>query len=155
MQQQPPIIQYIVLLGNREQMPLINIPPSTVVHPLLRNLGNLPQHMMHFIYGCDYHALLLQQCLQIGCNIKFCHPDTKDALLVIPYSENDVYVFLVCTESEQIRQKYINVVNHFVGDNTLIIVEEGTGEVGGLPGNIVDNFNAVWNWFYEFCNSRL
>lgn len=154
MQQQPPIIQYIVLLGNREQMPLTNIPPSTVVHPLLRHLGNLPQHMMHFIYGCNYYALLLQQGQQIGYNIKFCHPDTKDALLMIPYSEDDVYVFLVCTESEQIRQEYINVVSHFVGDNTLIIVEEGTGKVGGLPGNIVDNFNAVWNWFYEFCNSH-
>ena len=43
MQQQPPIIQYIVLLGNREQMPLTNIPPSTVVHPLLRHFGNLPR----------------------------------------------------------------------------------------------------------------
>lgn len=154
MQQQPPIIQYIVLLGNHEKMPFINIPPSTVVHPLLRHLGNLPQHMMHFIYGCDYHALLLQQGRQTGYNIKFSHPDTKDALLMIPYSENDVYVFLVCTESEQIRQEYVKVVNHFVGDNTLIIVEEGTGKVGGLPGNIVDNFTAVWNWFYEFCNSH-
>ena len=82
--------------------------------------------MKHFIYGCDYHVLLLQQGLQVGYNIKFCHPDTKDALLMIRYSENDVYVFLVCTESEQIRQEHVNVVSHFVGDNTLIILEEGT-----------------------------
>lgn len=153
MQKQPPIIQFILLLGNREKMPFINIPPSSLVHPLLRHLGNLPQHMQHFIYGCDYHVLLLQQGLQVGYNIKFCHPDTKDALLMIRYSENDVYVFLVCTESEQIRQEYVNVVSHFVGDNTLIILEEGTGKVGGLPGNVVDNFTAVWHWLQLY--SRL
>ena len=94
MELQPVVIQYMVLLDNRKRMPFYNVPPSTIVHPLLRNLGNLPQHMAHFIYGNDYYAILLKEELQLGYNLKFFHPDTIGTLSSIPYSERDVYVFL-------------------------------------------------------------
>lgn len=66
MKHQPSAIQYIALLDNRQQMLFNNVPPTTIVHPLLRYLGNLPQHMGHFIYGCDYHAIALGNKLQLG-----------------------------------------------------------------------------------------
>lgn len=154
MELQPVIIQYIALLGYREQMPFTNIPPSTIVHPLLRYLGNLPQHMVHFIYGCDYHANLLKEELQLGYNLKFFHPDTIDSLSMIPYSERGVYVFLICTENEQIRQLYAKAIKPFVGDNTLVIVSKDTKDIGGIPNASAAYTEEVWNWFYNYCNSH-
>lgn len=154
MEFQPVGIQYIALLDNRKQMPFNNVPPSTIVHPLLRYLGNLPQHMAHFIYGCDYHAMLLKEGLQLGYNLKFFYPDTIGALSRIPYFKKDVYVFLVCSENEQIRQQYAKAIEPFVGDNTLVIVDKGTRDIGGIPGTIAACAEEVWNWFYDYCNSH-
>lgn len=154
MKYQPSVINYIALLDSRQQMPFTNVPPSTIVHPLLNYLGSLPQHMGHFIYGCDYHAMMLTHKLQLGYNLKFFHPDTIEYLSLIPYSENEVFVFLVCTENEQIRMLYAKEISNFLQENTLFIVASGTKNKGNMSGNIAECGDEVWKWFYDYCHSH-
>lgn len=152
MKHQPSAIQYIALLDNRQQMLFNNVPPTTIVHPLLRYLGNLPQHMGHFIYGCDYHAIALGNKLQLGYNLKFFHPDSIEYLPTINKSENDIFVFLMCTENQLNRNLYAKAITHFSQDNTLIIVAAGTKNIGNIPGTVAECAEEVWKWFYDYCH---
>ena len=53
-----PEICYIALLGPRDYTMFTNVPPMSVVSPMLSYLGNLPQSMFQFIYGVEYYEKL-------------------------------------------------------------------------------------------------
>ena len=147
----PSQICYIALLGERDDMPATNIPPKSVTHPMLRCIGNLPQHMKQFVYGCEYYEESLALGLQLGYKILFVYPDFFHIFDYAHLDVNEVKVFLFCTEDELIRQRYSMYFAKYIDGNTLSIVSNGTRAIGDLPGVVVEYGSyEMWKWFYDY-----
>lgn len=71
-----PQICYIALLGPRDNIMFTNVPPMSVVSPMLFYLGNLPQSMFQFVYGVEYYEKLKHYGLQLGYDLRMVYPDT-------------------------------------------------------------------------------
>lgn len=154
MLQQPSQICYIALLGERDSMPYTNIPPQSITHNMLRYIGSLPQHMAQFVYGCEYYESSLAIGLQWGYKIIFIYPDSVNTINSFPINENEVRIFLFCTENESLRQIYCSYITPLIGQHSLSIVSKGTGTIGSIPGAVADNKDDVWNWFYNYSRTN-
>lgn len=147
---QPEQIYYIVLLGDRDEMPFTNTPPASITHPMLRYIGIFPQDMNHFVYGCEYYENSLVNGLQMGYNMVFLYPDGIQGFDAALIGENNIMVFLFCTENETLRKHYCSFISKCIGEKTLSVVSEGTGDIGAIPGAVADSAYDVWKWFYDY-----
>lgn len=143
-------IYYIVLLGDRDEMPFTNTPPVSITHPMLRYIGNFPQDMYQFVYGWEYYENSLANGLQMGYKMVFLYPDGIQGFDAIPIDENNIMVFLFCTENETLRKHYCSFISKCIGEKTLSIVSEGTKDIGAIPGAVADSAYDVWQWFYDY-----
>lgn len=147
---QPAQICYIALLDERDGMPATNTPPASITHPILRYIGSLPQHMRHFVYGCEYYENSLAAGLQMGHKMVFFYPDSVQVIDNVSIGENEIIVFLFCTENESLRKHYCSFISKYIGENTLSIVSKGTGTIGAIPGAVADSGSDIWKWFYDY-----
>ncbi|MBQ8969280.1 MAG: CHAT domain-containing protein [Bacteroidaceae bacterium] len=145
----PSIIHYIALLGVRDQMRLTNIPPESVTHPMLRYIGYMPQHMMHFIYGSDYYQTMLERGLQVGYQIIFAYPDSVDSIEQYPFLDTEVYAFLVCTDDYTLAPLFRTVVARHIGPTVFTVVPHLTKGKWQLPGKVAESEREVMNLLYE------
>lgn len=147
---QPSQIWYIILLGERDSMLATNIPSESMIHPMLSYIGDLPQHMIHFVYGCEYYEESLRKGLQIGYKTVFFYPDSISTIDTVPIDVTDVRVFLYCTEDEKIRKHYCSFITPLIGEHSLSIVSKGTKKIGNISGIVADSGKDVWDWFYRY-----
>lgn len=155
MKYSPSIIQYIVLLGKRDNLfdnglAWLNVPPKSVTHPMLSYICKLPQHMMQFIYGCEYYEYLLSHGLQIGYKVVYVYPDSIYTIGKIGFGLPSVNVFLIGTDDYSLAQLFRKAIGEFASPNVFSIVPYKTKEKWNLPGTVVENTDDdVFKTFYN------
>ena len=130
MKYNPSIIQYIALLGKRDYLfdnglAWLNVPQKSITHPMLSYIGKLPQHMMQFIYGCEYYESLLCNGLQIGYKVIYVYPDSLEAIGHLDFSLPSVNVFLISTDDYSLASSFRQAIVKYADKNVFSIVPYG------------------------------
>lgn len=154
MKYNPSIIQYIALLGKRDYLfdnglAWLNVPQKSITHPMLSYIGKLPQHMMQFIYGCEYYESLLCNGLQIGYKVIYVYPDSLETIGHLDFSLPSVNVFLISTDDYSLASSFRQAIVKYADKNVFSIVPYGTKAKWNLPGVVADNADEVFKAFYN------
>lgn len=118
-----PQICYIALLGPRDNTMFTNVPPMSVVNPMLFYLGNLPQGIVQFVYGVEYYEKLKHYGLQLGYDLRMIYPDTPQFSIdrLLGLTKDQPRVILLCTDNEQSIQTYNALFSGKIDIDTLCI----------------------------------
>lgn len=143
-------INYIALLGERDSMPYINIPPYSLRHPMLRYLAYLPQNLSQLVYAEDYYILSQKERLQLGYKVGFIHPDTVELLCSVPLPQDRLNVLLICTSESKLVTTYRSCIERLQAENVLTVLWNGAQKEWQLPGHVVDTEEDLWRWLYEY-----
>ena len=105
-------IQYIVLLGNREQSAIPVVAAKELQHSFLFSLGLFPQTLEHLVYGFDYYQSLLNTGEHGGYFVNFIYTESIDSFDEQKFSlyENAICIFLICTDDEACLQVIDNAM---------------------------------------------
>ena len=147
-----PQICYIALLGPRDNTKFTNVPPMSVVNPMLFYLGNLPQGMFQFVYGVEYYEKLKHYGLQLGYDLRMIYPDTPQFSIdrLLELTKDQPRVILLCTDNEQSIQTYNALFSGKIDIDTLCILYEKVEALWTVQCAKAFNKEMVWKWFYEF-----
>ena len=147
-----PQICYIALLGPRDNTMFTNVPPMSVVNPMLFYLGNLPQGMFQFVYGVEYYEKLKHYGLQLGYDLRMIYPDTPQISIdrLLGLTKDQPRVILLCTDNEQSTQTYNALFSGKIDIDTLCILYEKIETLWTVQCAKAFNKEMVWEWFYEF-----
>lgn len=147
-----PQICYIALLGPRDNTMFTNVPPTSVVNPMLFYLGNLPQGMFQFVYGVEYYEKLKHYGLQLGYDLRMIYPDTPQISIdrLLGLTKDQPRVILLCTDNEQSIQTYNALFSGKIDIDTLCILDEKVEALWTVQCAKAFNKEMVWKWFYEF-----
>lgn len=146
-----PQICYITLLGPRDNIMFTNVPPMSVVSPMLFYLGNLPQSMFQFVYGVEYYEKLKHYGLQLGYDLRMVYPDTPQFSIdrLLELTKDQPRVILLCTDNEQSIKKYNALFSGKIDIDTLCILYEKAEALWTVQCAKAFNKDMVWKWFYE------
>ena len=147
----PPIC-YLALLGPRDNTMFTNVPPMSVVNPMLFYLGNLPQGMFQFVYGVEYYEKLKHYGLQLGYDLRMIYPDTPQFFIdrLLELTKDQPRVILLCTDNEQSIQTYNALFYGKIDIDTLCILYEKVEALWTVQCAKAFNKEMVWKWFYEY-----
>lgn len=147
-----PEICYIALLGPRDYTMFTNVPPMSVVSPMLSYLGNLPQSMFQFIYGVEYYEKLKHYGLQLGYDLRMIYPDMPQLSIdrLLELTKGQPRVILLCTDNEHSIQTYNTLFSGKIDTDTLCIVYEKVEFLWTVQCAKAFNKEMVWKWFYEY-----
>ena len=147
-----PQICYIALLGPRDYTKFTNVPPMSVVSPMLFYLGNLPQSMFQFVYGIEYYEKLKHYGLQLGYDLRMIYPDTPQLSIdrLLELTKDQPRVILLCTDNEHSIQTYNTLFSGKIDTDTLCIVYEKVEFLWTVQCARAFNKEMVWKWFYEY-----
>lgn len=147
-----PQICYIALLGPRDNTMFTNVPPMSVVSPMLFYLGNLPQGMFQFVYGVEYYEKLKHYGLQLGYDLRMIYPDTPQFSIdrLLELTKDQPRVILLCTDNEQSIHTYNALFSGKIDIDTLCILDEKVEALWTVQCAKAFNKEMVWKWFYEF-----
>ena len=147
-----PQICYIALLGPRDYTIFTNVPPMSVVSPMLFYLGNLPQSMYQYVYGVEYYEKLKHYGLQLGYDLRMIYPDTPQSSIdrLLELTKEQPRVLLLCTDNEQSIQIYNSLFSGKIETDILCLVYEKVEALWNVQCAKVFNKEMVWKWFYEY-----
>ena len=143
-----PQICYIALLGPRDNTMFTNVPPMSVVNPMLFYLGNLPQGMFQFVYGVEYYEKLKHYGLQLGYDLRMIYPDTPQFSIdrLLGLTKDQPRVILLCTDNEQSIQTYNALFSGKINIDTLCILYEKVEALWTVQCAKAFNKEMVWKW---------
>lgn len=148
-----PFIQYIALLGQRDEPRFINVPQESVTHPLLGLIGCLPQSMSQFIYGIEYYEWLKRYNLHGGYKMVMVYPDcSKEETDWLLDMSGCPHVLLLCTEDETAIGKYAERFEGKLDENYVCLAPAEAVGTCRLSCTTVTDTDALWRWFYEYAN---
>lgn len=129
-----------------------NVPPMSVVSPMLFYLGNLPQGMFQFVYGVEYYEKLKHYGLQLGYDLRMIYPDTPQFFIdrLLELTKDQPRVILLCTDNEQSIHTYNALFSGKIDIDTLCILYEKVEALWTVQCAKAFNKEMVWKWFYEF-----
>ena len=147
-----PQICYIALLGPRDYTIFTNVPPMSVVSPMLFYLGNLPQSMYQYVYGVEYYEKLKHYGLQLGYDLRMIYPDTPQSSIdrLLELTKGQPRVLLLCTDNEQSIQIYNSLFSGKIETDILCLVYEKVEALWNVQCIKAFNKEMVWKWFYEY-----
>ena len=147
-----PQICYIALLGPRDYTIFTNVPPMSVVSPMLFYLGNLPQSMYQYVYGVEYYEKLKHYGLQLGYDLRMIYPDTPQSSIdrLLELTKEQPRVLLLCTDNEQSIQIYNSLFSGKIETDILCLVYEKVEALWNVRCTKAFNKEMVWKWFYEY-----
>lgn len=147
-----PQICYIALLGPRDYTIFTNVPPMSVVSPMLFYLGNLPQSMYQYVYGVEYYEKLKHYGLQLGYDLRMIYPDTPQSSIdrLLELTKEQPRVLLLCTDNEQSIQIYNSLFSGKIETDILCLVYEKVEALWNVQCTKAFNKEMVWKWFYEY-----
>lgn len=151
------LIRYIALLGPREEPTMFNVPSKSLTSTLLRQLGDYPQSMYHYIYGIEQYWMIKKFSLQHGYDLFFLHPDAeRGSVEFLPWADRSTpVVILVCTDEEGSIETYNNLIGDVVSsDNVLCVVSPESIDKVTLPVTKVTDEDGVWRWLSEYAYSH-
>lgn len=146
-----PQISYIALLGPRDKSVYTNIPPMSIVSPMLRYLGNLPQSMFQFVYGVEYYESVKENGLQLGYDLKFIYPDIpSDSIERLLLACQSPIVILLCTDDKIAIQTYNSLFAGKLDSESLCILYKEVEPEWTVQCCKASNEEEVWEWFYNY-----
>lgn len=151
-----PQICYIALLGPRDSMMFTNVPPMSVVSPMLFYLGHLPQSMYQFVYGVEYYEKLKHYGLKLGYDLRMIYPDaSQQSIDMLLESAADLpKVLLLCTDNSEAIQTWNSLFNGKLSTDTLCIVYKEVDALWAVQCSKASDKEQVWNWFYDYALSH-
>lgn len=148
-------IQYLALLGPRDQLRFTNVPQESIGDPRLRFLGFLPQTMYHFIYGVEYYELLKRNGLQMGYDVKFIYSDCPQEVIDrLDLIGNAPTIVLLCTDDSDAIETYNRLLDGKVDDNTLCVATAEIISRLRLQCAKATDKDQLWQWLYDFAESH-
>lgn len=147
-------ICYIALLGPRDTMMFTNVPPQSVVSPMLSYLGMLPQGMTQFVYGVEYYEQLKHYGLQLGYDLRMIYDDVSQDMIdtLLELTDDQPKVILLCTPIEASIQKYNKLLRGKLDADTLCIVYKEVETLLTVPCAKASNKEQMWQWFYDYAD---
>lgn len=151
----PTVINYVALLGPRDEAPFINVPQTSVVAPMLRLLGKLPQNMAQFIYGIEYYERMKFMGLQLGYGVSFIYPDFDANLFhILGITEGCPTVLLLCTDDVDAIKCYNKLFDGLLSEDSLCIIYKEVLDHWTVECSKASNYEEVWDWFYSFAEKH-
>lgn len=148
------MIHYIAILGKREFSLLPIIPPDSLVHPLMRNLGRYPHSLEHFVYGVDYYQLVLLSGTNSGYKIRFIYAEDLESLNGELIILNALNVFLICTEDEDCVIKANIELSRIHKKDSVYLISENNKDKFIMP-NVFTSDNDFWVYLYDYAQKRI
>lgn len=149
-----PILHYIAILGKRESSPLPIVPPDSLIHTLMRNIGRFPHSLEHFIYGVDFYQAVLFSGGKSGHNIGFIYAEDLESLDGQFLAANALNIFLICTEDEDcVIKANIELSRIHQKDCVYLISESNNGKF--IMPNVFTSENNFWTYLYEYVRLNL
>lgn len=149
-------ICYIALLGPRDTMMFTNVPPQSVVSPMLSYLGILPQDMLQFVYGMEYYELLKHHGLQLGYDLRMIYDDVSQDIIdrLFDPSIDKPRVILLCTAIKDSIQKYNTLFTGKLNTDTLCILYKEVEALWTVPSAKASEKDQIWEWFYDYARGH-
>lgn len=149
-----PSLHYIAILGKRESSSLPIIPPNSLIHILMRNLGRFPHSLEHFVYGIDFYQAVLLSGGRSGHNIIFIYAEDLESLDGKFIVKNALNTFLLCTEDEDsVIKANIELSRTHQKDCIYLITESNNGKFI-MPNTFVSE-DEFWTFLYEYSVQNL
>ena len=139
-------IHYVVLFGERTRMALPMVPPAEFSHPFMSLIGHLPHSLAHFGLGIDCYGGVLTSHLQVGYDLIIVYADSFDTFHLDLYGPNDLFVFLVCTSEDSLKEKIQTIKNKYTDYHALWVIEKKVQDNWKLNGQAVSTEREIFEW---------
>lgn len=151
-------IIYLALLGPRDSSHLLNVPPDSVIDPMLRFFGGLPQSSSQFVSSYYYYSASKMLGLQMGYDVTFVYPDVAgtESLNILKTEYKDLLVvFLLCTREETAIKAYNECFSANDFRQMVCILDGSVKEKWDIPCPVFEELSGFYNWMFEYTNSTI
>ncbi len=147
-------IRYIVILGKREMSPLPIVPPDSLIHPFMMNIGRLPHSLEHYIYGVDYYQAALLSGTYSGYEVLYIYAEDLESLNGNFIAPQIVNVFFICTEDEESVIK-ANIELSRIHENNFVYFLSDQNKGKFLMPNLIFSENDFWHFLFNYVQQEI